>query len=136
MKKIIVTFALLLGIISASFSQRCIEYKTTGIKITTDALDQVGCQVRWKVTIPPQYVDTAIVLIPQIQGQLNYKEGKFIYSSISAINSMYAIMDSAKADPSDVGLTGNQLTSNFSLYMLYVVNPLNLSQEFWAIKNE
>lgn len=136
MKKIILSLALLLGIISASFSQRYLEYKSTDIIITTDAIGQIGCQARWKVEIPTNMVDTAIALLPQIQGNLIYKDGKFNYTSVAPINNMFAIMDSAKVESSDVGKTGSQVISNFALYMLYAANPLNLEQKYWAIKQD
>jgi hypothetical protein len=135
MKKLFL-FVLLLGLYIPSWSQRYLEYKNTDIIITTDALDQIGAQVRWKVTIPVAMVDTAISLLPQIQGNFKYDAGHFYYSSVAPINAMFPIMDTAKCEQSDVGLTGNQLTSNFGLALLFMTNPLNLNQVFWAIKQD
>lgn len=132
MKKILLLLALCLYI--GTQAQRTIEHKTTGIKISSAGINYLNNEIKYTIEIPKAYIDSGIKFFPLLQGQLKFKDGEFIYSDFITIGNMYEIMQVAKVEQSDVGLTGVEIQQNFSIAIIYMTNIFNLNLNDWEVK--
>lgn len=115
---------------------KTIKNKTNGITINGVGINSNSNSIDYMINIPITDIEYAIGVCPFINGQATLYEGKFIYGSNKHIPNLPEIMSSNYILESDLGLSGAEITKNFSTAILFNTNALGFDENDWELVNE
>ena len=104
-----------------------------GVVINGNNINMSSNTVSFLITIPAEDIVYAITAFPFINGNTQYIDGVFNYSSEKHIPNLPDIMSTNLIETTDVGLSGTEIMKNFSTVILFNTNVLELNLEEWEL---
>lgn len=120
---------------------KTIRHKTNGITINGNGINSSQNTIVYSMIIPltgttvgySTPIEYAISAFPYINGIVRLDGINFIYGDNKHIPNLPDILDTNFVEQSDVGLSGSQITKNFSTAILYGTNALELVLTDWDL---